>query len=409
MQPERKRRPRREDYLIKLNGGRLPRNVEIAAQAVASAGLNVFTRDDELVQVITRGRRVKVHKVTAHHLQKLITQSARLVKVNKAGDYVDCNCPFELAKVVRDCLEELAFPELKRITAAPIVTLDGDILSSHGFYPEFGLFVGYTDAPLPEYKGVLGRARPIKALEDLRSLLSGFPFLEEADESAAIAAVMSAIQCPIFRATPAFGITSAAPGTGKTTLAEIIGAIAMGRRASALSLPRDEAELEKRLTGALSKGGQVVVFDNISRPLGREDMLNSAVTSESVEPRLLGSHSMPELTASAMLIFTANSLVVVGDFRRRLQPIRLDAKMERPEARRFDFDPVEKALQERPKYLAAACELLVWGAKLGNDQLPDLKPSGFPKWDRYVRGPLVSLGLPDPWATNATLWSLAGR
>ena len=56
-----------------------------------------------------------------------------------------------------------------------------------------------------------------------------------------------------------------ARGTGKGLLAEVISVVATGFPGHVMSLPRDDDELEKRITAALLAGRQVIHLDNVRR------------------------------------------------------------------------------------------------------------------------------------------------
>jgi putative DNA primase/helicase len=73
----------------------------------------------------------------------------------------------------------------------------------------------------------------------------------------------------------------------------------------------------------------------------------------------------------------------------------LDAEMERPELRTFDFDPVERVLANRGKYVAAA--LTVVRAFVQSGKKPDIPPlASYGDYTNAVRGALVWLGKADP-------------
>ena len=76
----------------------------------------------------------------------------------------------------------------------------------------------------------------------------------------------------------------------------------------------------------------------------------------------------------------------------------LDAQVERPELRTFKFDPLERVLASRGRYVAAALTavraFIVSGAK---PDMPNL--ASYAGYSATVRGALVWLGYPDPAAS----------
>ena len=96
--------------------------------------------------------------------------------------------------------------------------------------------------------------------------------------------------------------------------------------------------------------------------------------------------------AAVLVLATGNNLVLLGDLSRRFLVSHLDPHTERPELRRFAFDPVAKAMDDRRAIVAALLTIARWGygREVG---LPPL--GSFEAWSRRVRDPLVALGLPD--------------
>jgi putative DNA primase/helicase len=92
---------------------------------------------------------------------------------------------------------------------------------------------------------------------------------------------------------------------------------------------------------------------------------------------------------------TGNNLVLAGDLTRRSLICRLDPKCEQPELRSFDFDPVARAKELRPRLIVAALTILrafhLHGRPSG---LPPL--GSFEQWSRLVRDALLWLSLEDP-------------
>ena len=58
-----------------------------------------------------------------------------------------------------------------------------------------------------------------------------------------------------------------------------------------------------------------------------------ALTAESVPGRLLGTNDTREMPLSIVWLASGNNMAFKGDMARRVVPIDLDAKMERPEER----------------------------------------------------------------------------
>ena len=154
-------------------------------------------------------------------------------------------------------------------------------------------------------------------------------------------------------------------------------------------------EMEKRLGSALMKGQPLIAIDNISGELGG-DALCQAIERPVVDIRILGRSENVRVEARGTTLFaTGNNFVIVGDVCRRVITCNLDAEMERPELRQFDFDPIERVLADRGKYIAAALTICRAYIVAGR---PDTAPklASFEGWSDTVRSALIWLGKADP-------------
>ena len=61
---------------------------------------------------------------------------------------------------------------------------------------------------------------------------------------------------------------------------------------------------------------------------------------------------------NATIFATGNNLVIAGDLTRRCLLGSLDAKVERPELRHFNVDPIEEAHSRRSELVVAALTIL---------------------------------------------------
>jgi putative DNA primase/helicase len=230
----------------------------------------------------------------------------------------------------------------------------------------------------------------------LLNLIDSFPLVALEDRTAVLASIITALVRRSLPSAPMFCVTAPTPGTGKTMLAETACVIATGRRASVMTLGQDDAETEKRLAGMYLAGVLAVMLDNIERPIGGE-LLCQANTQPSLSLRPLGSSSVVNVPTHALLLATGNNLAVVGDLKRRVCMIRLDAKTERPELRTFERNHLDEVFARRGELIRAALTIPMAYIAAGCPRIDDLPPLGsFDEWDRLVRRPLVWLGMPDP-------------
>jgi putative DNA primase/helicase len=306
-------------------------------------------------------------------------------------------------------------PEIVGVCEAPLLDPQGREYSKPGYHPEIKVLLVAADEVKPA-KGVAGRARAVAGLKKLRKLLRGFLFKTEADEAAAIAAILTALNRKSMPSAPMFQITAPAAGTGKSKLVDVVSIIVVGRPAAVLAIGRDENEFTKRLTGVLAQGDPIITLDNITREFGREDLLLQSLTQTTVLLRLLGGSGIMRAPTLTTFFATGNNLRPVSDLKRRSCLVRMDAGVERPEHRVFDFDVLQEAADQRAELIRAALDIskayLEAGApevmvkdKTGKET--PLKPAGsFEIWDRMVRRPLVWIGMPDPLESAETLREL---
>jgi len=121
-----------------------------------------------------------------------------------------------------------------------------------------------------------------------------------------------------------------------------------------------------------------------------------------VRVRILGLSEAPEFECKATLFATGNNVTLVGDMTRRAIVCQLDARMERPELRKFAFDPVERVLADRGTYVAAAITIARAYRMAGRPKVcPPIGSYG--EWTDAVRAPLIWLGEADPVASMDAL------
>jgi putative DNA primase/helicase len=113
---------------------------------------------------------------------------------------------------------------------------------------------------------------------------------------------------------------------------------------------------------------------------------------------------MLNVPTHSLIVATGNNLAIVGDLKRRVLMIRLDAKTERPEHRSFDRDHLATITAQRGEIISLCLTVISAYLAAGAPKIAGLHDfGGFEQWDRMVRRPLVWLGLPDPLLTSEEL------
>ncbi len=391
--------------VIRHDPGKLPEILDQLGAALAEYAGNMYVYAGRLVRVYSvpeaqsgsvhrpRGALI-LHPVDAAHLVELAGRAAIHERFDARADrYKPCDCPKRVAEAYLARGHWPEIPTLTGFTEGPTITLDDKLLDQPGFND--GLFLAFDQ--------IAGYARPTASMEDaeqamtiLLDLIREFPLIGYEDRAAVLAGIITGLVRRILPAAPMMAITAPTPGTGKTLLAETFSIIASNRRASVLSLGHDDAEAEKRLSGVLLAGDACILLDNIERPL-KGDLLCQVLSQPSVRLRPLGGSGMVSLPTHALMVATGNNLAIVGDLKRRVALIRMDAGTERPEQRTFARDHLADVFARRGELIRAALTIPLAYLAAGAPTIDGLYPlGGFAEWDRMVRRPLVWLGLPDP-------------
>ena len=398
--------------VIQHDQGQRPKVLNELGEALAehAVKLNLFNYAGRLVRVYSvpeaqngsvhrpRGALI-LHPVDAAHLVELAGRAAMHERFDARADrYKPCDCPKHVAEAYLARGHWPEIPTLSGFTEAPTITLDGRLIDCPGYDEESGLFLafdkidGYVPPPaMPSMEDADEQAMPI-----LLDLIREFPLIGYEDRAAVLAGIITGLVRRILPSAPMIAITAPTAGTGKTLLGDTFSIIASYRRASVLSLGHDDAEAEKRLAGVLLAGDACILIDNIDRPL-KGDLLCQVLSQPSVRLWPLGASGMVSIPTHALMVATGNNLAIVGDLKRRVALIRMDAGTERPEQRTFKRDHLADVFARRGELIRAALTIPLAYLAAGAPAIEGLHPlGGFEAWDRLVRRPLVWLGLPDP-------------
>jgi len=180
--------------------------------------------------------------------------------------------------------------------------------------------------------------------------------------------------------------------------ADIVASIAEGGLASAIPPGTQNSELDKQIVAALIKGDSIMSLDNLVEPLGASPIINSCLSQERLEVRILGQSRNVEVPGHRLLLANGNNLVIEGDLTRRTILCSLDEKVERPELREFEQNPIDLIRKDRGLYVHAVLTILRAYIVAGRPgQSTPL--GGFEPWSRLVRDALIWLGEADPLVT----------
>lgn len=390
---------------IKCVPGELPRMADEAQRALLNGGMPVYARGGKLVRPITDdvpasdGRVTKVAKLRDFGRETLVEALSTVATFkeynNKRKQWVTKDPPAQVAQLLLEREGFWPFPKIAGVITAPTLRPDGSLLSAPGYDPATRLYLVPNDTlHMPDIPEHPTREHGAAALGFLAELLGAVPFVAPVDRAVALAGILTAVVRGALDTAPMHGVSANTPGTGKSYLIDLISVIATGRHCPVIAAGQTDEETEKRLGALLLEGVPIVSIDNVSAPLGG-DFLCQITERPFVRTRILGRSEAPEFECRASVFATGNNLTFLGDMTRRAILCRLDAAMERPEQRQFKFNPIEKVLQDRGMYVAAA--IIVARAYQTAGAPPVCGAVGsYERWSRLVRAPLIWLGEVDP-------------
>jgi hypothetical protein len=312
---------------------------------------------------------------------------AREERIGGAVRLVEMDPPAALVRQVASVVGEVGFRDLRGVVDVPVVRRDGSMLMQDGWDAESGLLVqlGGEKWSIPD---TVTRAQALEAVDVLMRPFRGFPLVGPEAKGALLAALLTAIVRPGLDTAPAFALDAPAAGTGKTLLASCIMALAGGGTLYAPLPMRDEAETAKVLLSVLMEKPRVALFDNQAGVM-ESASLAAVLTSPRYSGRVLGSTRVVDTETNLMVIFSGNNIAMLDDMTRRVLTIRLDAGVEAPSTRRFDFDPLREVKDGRRNMVAAGLTLIRWAFGAGERSRGRI--GSFEMWDEIVGQTVAAL------------------
>jgi putative DNA primase/helicase len=320
---------------------------------------------------------------------------------SRTKELVRRNAPMRVAAGMMARAGEWKFPYLTGFCAAPLLDLDGRLISGPGYDEPTGLYL--VDPPTIGAPSTTNLRLAQTSVDRVREMLGigeglqpeRFPFAGPSDVSAALAMVLTALLRPILPTAPICAESAATPGTCKSLWVDLVSMVATVRAATVVNLGKDEEETEKRIASQLILG-EPFSFDNIEGAF-RSSALCTAATQESMNVRILSQSRMARVLTRVVIYLTGNNVTPLGDLARRVLLTRLDAGCERPELREFKTDALLRAADNRGKVIGHALRISKAYLDAGCPVVPGAAPYGsFRDWDRMVRFPLMWAGLADP-------------
>jgi len=302
--------------------------------------------------------------------------------------------------IVKDMLEEtgVGLPILSRITHSPAYGPDGSLSLDPGYdAPSESYYVanGLVVPPVPP--------RPTdQQIVDARDLINtevfgDFPFIDDADRAHAFAMLLQAfVRSCISGTTPMYMINKPKAGTGATLLAQVVALIASGQPSVTMTQAKSDDEMRKRITSTLRRLPPQILLDNVRGTLD-DASLASVLTARVWGDRILGESNNVEIPVNCTWVATGNNVGMSDEIARRSVPIRLDAQVERPDARAdWRHDHIEDWVIEHRGELVGACLTLcqAWFAAGRPKPTNTVRLGGYEAWSGVMGGILEVAGQP---------------
>jgi len=414
--------PESSKPIVLMRAGKVEAVVDQAQDALMKNGCTIYQRGGELIRPIKldapqvgkqgearpllrpAGATVLVPVKEAWLIEQMNRSAEWYVLRRKDGKLVKSLADPKpvYAKTLMSREGEWAFPTLRGVVNSPTLALDGRIIQEPGYDDESGLLVDCAPGSFPKVPKKPTKDQAVEAMKFFTYPFRAYPFVNPAAKAVAMSALLTSLIRINLRTSPLHGMDSPTPANGKSLMAECAGVLSTGVIPPAMSQGKTEEEDEKRLSTVLHAGDSVIHIDNCGHHL-QGDFLCSMLSQEFVQARILGLSARRILPSTALVIASGNNLTFAGDVSRRAVTCRIDSKTERPEERKFDWNPREDIKKDRAKFVIAGLTILLAYRVAGNPE--NLKPMGsFDDWE-WVRGALVWIGEGDPADTRVSVQS----
>ena len=321
---------------------------------------------DEVLRVMTATPIDKAALYMAINRQfRVLRRDQRPTKKKTEDDsheWLSAKIPNEVTDAYMATTHRPTVPELKAVVSSPVITESGEIRMAKGagecelYDPETKLLACYRDG-WPE-----DLPHPDEALETLRQVFIDTAFADPVDDfGAGLTLLLTMMARHLITDCPAYLMTAAAEGTGKSTFVEICAAIAYGiRKIPGRTFSSESEEMNKSLLSIGRSGLPMCFFDNI--PTGSRigsAPLEMALTSGVVASRVLGESKDANARFDCVVAFTANNPTASPDMARRLIVVRFDNKGVSPSQKDWkELDILTYVLRHRKKLWNSAASLL---------------------------------------------------
>lgn len=379
---------------LHIKEGNLPQEIDAIEQKFADSGAVQFNGGLHVPSVVD-GRSTLVPLGSMEAVRDMAGRLIDCTRNDKDGGKKKINFPTTHAGMMHKRGYYHLVPECYGLARNPIMLPDWTIKTSQVLDPKSKVLCIF-DAKKYKVPATATKEEALAALGRLRGWGEEFPFAAGCDESAFVAAMVTAVLRPALPTAVGSLISAPEKGSGKSTAAETIAALAADEKVESSTWPNDDIEQDKVLGAMLLDIRQAVIFDNLTRDVDSAKLC-TILSAPLASLRILGQSKQQKVVTRLMYLFTGNGVHTVADLKRRILEILLDAQMDTPAARTFKrTDLVGDVLRDRHLIVWDVLTIMVAYRDAG---LPDVgmkSLAGFKEWQAMCCAPLIWLGMEDP-------------
>ncbi len=330
-------------------------------------------------------------------LTRILSHLVSWEKFNtRLREFVDCDPSARHISILYDSQSYAHLPNLKGIARQPYFReSDGKLIVEPGYDTDSQIFSVF-DARKFEISEPSIEAATV-ALKLIKDLLFEFSFKASHDESAALAAIFTAVVRPSIAFAPGFHIKASTSGSGKSYLCDFISAFAKPGDTKKVSYPVTSEEATKAILSLLISSPAVIEFDDMTNDWIPHGIINRMFTSEFITDRILGVSKTATVSTRTLILGSGNNVGPTRDLLRRVLTINIDQRSSSPATRSYSGTPVEDIREDRGRYVAAVLTIILAWKAAGSPRadVENIVTYGG-AWADFCRHPLIWLGLEDP-------------
>ena len=359
-------------------------------RVLAETGL-YYVSGGQLARLVPTQGSIQVEVVNPQTLYVIMSEKVEWQRQNQKGEWVTQNPPHHLLNAVIHTQDREHLQTLTGIAHQPYFDANDQLVTTPGFNAATGVYACFGAETYSISAPTVEDAQ--HCLMMLKAELSEFEFEKPEDLSAAICAMLTAVIRAGLPLAPAFNISAASSGSGKSFLASLIVLFATPLRPYVTSYPTSATEAAKVILAMLLEKPPVILFDDMQTDWKPFGAINAALTSHTTTGRVLGTSATATARTNSLFLGTGNNTGPIKDLRRRVVTMRLAPKST---MRKFGRNPQKQISKHRSVYVGFALTI-IQAFLLHSERDDTLTPIGsYEAWSRFCREPLIWLGEPDP-------------